>query len=182
MFQRNGNISIAPAGGFVGIGTSTNQPISKLQVVGEAGDNTDLVFLDRYTGSNGLANSAFVTRKARGTQASPSNVLINDGLGGIGMRGYANTGFTTGSNAYVFAYALQNWSGSGTGTRLDFGVTPNTSATVATYMSLTSVQLNVSATKMYVENITVTNLKGTGNDYVCVDASGVFYRSDSACA
>jgi hypothetical protein len=31
-------------------------------------------------------------------------------------------------------------------------------------------------------NITISNLAGTGNDYVCVNSAGTLYRSDSACA
>jgi hypothetical protein len=30
-------------------------------------------------------------------------------------------------------------------------------------------------------NIRVSNLQGTGNDYVCVDANGVLFRSNTAC-
>lgn len=146
----------------LGIGNDT--PISLLQLVGSAGDNTDLAHLDRYVGGNSAALSTLIIRTAGGTPAVPINVPINGGIGGFGVRAYNGTAFTAGSIAYVYAYALQNISGTGTGTRLDFGVTPNGSTTVGTYMRLTSAELNVSAVRAVLNRVDVlTNLSVSGN-------------------
>lgn len=145
-------------GGNFGIGTQT--PLSKLNVVGQAGDDTDLPFIDRYVGSNGAAVSAIILRKARGTLASPSFIWKDDGLGGFGARGYGNTSFSSGSRAYVYSYAGENWTDSSQGTYIAFGTTPLTSNTVAERMRIDNVGNVGIGTTTPAQLLTV---KGTAN-------------------
>jgi len=55
---------------------------------------------------------------------------------------------------------------------------------VITFLQNGSVGIgtNSPTSKLHVNGTITTNLTGTGNDYVCVDANGVLYRSDGVCA
>lgn len=132
----------------LGIGTTT--PLTKFNLVGQAGNETDLPYIDRYTGSNGPAVSAIITRKARGTLTAPTAIKLDDGIGGFGARGYGATGFSSGSRAYFYTYAGENWTDSVQGTYMAFGTTPIGSTTVAEKMRLTGAgYLGIGTTTPY---------------------------------
>jgi hypothetical protein len=65
-------------------------------------------FIDRY--SDDTTAPAIVTRKARGTVASPTSTLSGDVLGSFGSRGYhALGGFVSGASANINIVAAQNF-------------------------------------------------------------------------
>ena len=104
--------------GLAGIGTTT--PISKLNIVGSAVDDTDFIIVDRYGGATSGAGAGVLTRTARGTSASPTAILSDNLIGIFGMRGYDGSAFTSGSRAYFGGYASQNWNSTAQGTYLQW--------------------------------------------------------------
>lgn len=76
----------------------------------------------------GSATPALVTRRANGTQASPSAIQSGDILGVFGGRGYMATGYTPVSRADVQFIATENWSDSANGARIVFATTANGAA------------------------------------------------------
>jgi hypothetical protein len=66
-----------------------------------------------------------LNRRANGTVGSPTTLLANDLIGGVLVRGYNGTAFTTASNGGVYVYAAQNWTTGATGTRIGFETTAN---------------------------------------------------------
>lgn len=77
----------------------------------------------------GIANGAFITRRANGTLAAPSAIQSADNLGVFGARGYMATGYSAASRAAMSFFATENWTDTANGAQIVLGTTPNLSAT-----------------------------------------------------
>lgn len=73
----------------------------------------------------GSATPAFITRRANGTQASPSALQSGDIFGVYGGRGYMATGYSTVTRADIQFWATENWTDSANGARIVFRTTAN---------------------------------------------------------
>lgn len=78
------------------------------------------VYFDGY----GTTGANIILRNSRGTILSPSQVLTNDLLGSIGVRGYTDTGFVGGGKAGVYMYAAENFTATAQGTYMRLETTP----------------------------------------------------------
>lgn len=106
----------------------------QLQIVGE--DTYDLLEIYGYrSGSNPYPGITLYS--ARGTEASPTDILSGDSLINIGGRGYVNGGWST-TKVWIYGAAAENWSAGNTGSYLAFHVTPIGSDIRAEAMRLTS--------------------------------------------
>ena len=110
------NSVIYQCGTSIGIGTTT--PAAAFHSVATSAPGA---FYDVY--SNSLGALPVVFRAARGTPASPSAVQSNDILGGLAVRGYGATAFSTGRGQVMFK-AAENWTDTAQGTYLQFTTTP----------------------------------------------------------
>ena len=76
----------------------------------------------------GSATPALITRRANGTQSSPSAIQSGDIFGVFGGRGYMATGYSGVSRADVQFWATENWTDSANGARIVFATTANGAA------------------------------------------------------
>jgi hypothetical protein len=100
------------------IGVNTTAPAAGFHAVSNA---SPAAFFDVY--SNALGALPVVYRAARGTPASPTAVQANDILGGLAVRGYGATGWSTGRGQVMFR-AAENWTDAANGTYLSMTTTP----------------------------------------------------------
>lgn len=107
------------------LGVCTNTPAARFDAVSE--DATAEIQASRFT--NNAFGAGIIARKARGTQSSPLAVNGGDTLMGFGVRGYDGSAFTVNNRGAIRFRATSNWTGSSTGVKLDFGVTPDGSTT-----------------------------------------------------
>ncbi len=82
--------------GTLSVGVGTVAPASVMHVVTEADDATNDFLLDGFS-SVATAGSEFVTRRARGTAAAPTDVAVGDDLGGVKFFGYRGGVFLEGA-------------------------------------------------------------------------------------
>ncbi len=135
--------------GKVGIGNTT--PSGKLDVSLNAssasstfptqtvlhliGANADNLFMQTDVfGGHGVID----IRRANGTVASPSALLVNDEIGALSFRGYADAASyaSGGGRAAITSYAAENWSSTNMGSYLLFSTTANGSTTLTTGMKI----------------------------------------------
>jgi hypothetical protein len=94
---------------------------------------------DTYTNSATASGSSFIGRRARGTAASPANVVINDVIASFGGRGFGSTGFVIGTQVPgIQIVADENFTDTAQGTRIVFNSTRNAANASVTGMSLDS--------------------------------------------
>jgi len=101
------------------LGLGTTDPQAALHVV--SNNSPPTVFVDQY--ANVLNVMPTINRAARGTPSSPSAVQAGDWLGGVAVRGYGKTGFSTGQGQVLFS-AAENWTDTAHGTYVAFKDTP----------------------------------------------------------
>lgn len=111
-----GNSVVFQAGSSIGVGTAS--PAATFHSVATAAPGA---FFDVY--SNSLAALPVVYRAARGTLLSPSALQTDDILGGLAVRGYGATAFTSGRGQVMFR-AAESWTDTANGTYLQFTTTP----------------------------------------------------------
>jgi hypothetical protein len=126
-------ISVAN-GRFSSVAIATTSPLAPLHASNEGTGNAAQVFFDNYY--TGATSTALIMRKARGTQASPSQTLANDQLGGFSFRGHSGADWL-GTSAGIYAFAAENMSPATAGARLVFNTTPTGAATPLERMRLT---------------------------------------------
>jgi hypothetical protein len=116
-------------GGSIGVNTVT--PLAGFHAVSGA---SPVAYYDVY--SNALGALPVVYRVARGTPSVPAPVQTDDILGGLAVRGYGTTGFSSGRGQVMFK-AAENWTDTANGTYLQFTTTPLGSVTWAERIRVT---------------------------------------------
>jgi hypothetical protein len=111
--------------GNVGIGTTT--PGDKLHIVGAYRADR---FIDNTTGA------LFIGRKARGTEAAPTNVLNGDTLLQLLGRGWVDGDFNTGARVSINLFADEDWTPTALGTAIRFTTTNNGSLSTTIKMTI----------------------------------------------
>ena len=111
----NSVIYQTPAGA---VGVNTTTPAAGFHAVSAT---SPVAYYDVY--SNALGALPVVYRAARGTPSAPTAVQANDILGGLAVRGYGATGFSSGRGQVMFK-AAENWTDNAQGTYLQFTTTP----------------------------------------------------------
>ena len=110
------------ANGRLGIGT--NAPLTPFEVVSTITDGTgNNLTTTLYSGTFAGASGGFQGRKARGTQASPSQVLSGDSIAGFFASGYHSGGNFGANTAVIRFLAAENFTSTSQGTRIDFATT-----------------------------------------------------------
>ncbi len=116
----NYDLSLNPAGGNIGIGTTT--PLSLLHLDG------NIVSMQIRSASDTAGQGiGYIAERSRGTQAAPTAIQADDMIMSLASRGYDGSSFTT--QAAIRSFASQNFTGSNKGTYLTFLTTPNNSTT-----------------------------------------------------
>ena len=124
------------------MGIGTNSPSFKLDVAGTMGVQSSFnltapasaaqLNVTAYT--NGSVGPYLWLTRARGTQSTPSSVLINDMLGGIYFVGRGGSGNDDGSS--IIGYAAEDWGTSNKGSYIQFNTATNTTTTPLTRMHI----------------------------------------------
>ena len=107
------------------IGVGTTSPAAMLHVAGTA---APAALIDVYNDSLGALPLIF--RTARGTPQAPTAVQTGDILGGLAVRAYGATGFSTGRGQVMFK-AAEHWTDAAQGTYLVLATEPLGAATAA---------------------------------------------------
>jgi hypothetical protein len=104
-----------------------------------------------------------VWQRCRNTIASPQVVQSGDQLGSLSFRGYDGSSYT-GSKAFISVVANEAWvAGSNNGTAMTFQVTPNSSTTLTTQLTLTGLSATFASTAIVnVQNTTASSSSTTG--------------------
>jgi hypothetical protein len=118
--------------GNVGIGTTL--PSTNFEVSNALVPTPNAAVLAASYG-NSPANSVFVGRKARGTEAAPTQVLNGDGLVSVNGRGFGTTQF--GGGASITMRATEDYTDTARGGMIQFFTTPNGTTTPTPRMSIT---------------------------------------------
>jgi trimeric autotransporter adhesin len=124
----NSVIYQTPAGS---IGVNTTAPLAGFHAVSGA---SPVAYYDVY--SNALGSLPVVYRAARGTPSVPTAVQVNDILGGMAVRGYGATAWSSGRGQVMYK-AAENWTDAAQGTYLQFTSTPTGSVAWAERMRIT---------------------------------------------
>ena len=145
------SFSINPANGYVGIGTST--PAYALDII-RSGTGGNALKVESY--NNDTLAPAIISRKARGTIASPLAVNAGDILGAVLGAGYATTNFTP-NVVGMLGYAEATFTDTSAPTYIRFDTTPSGSVSRVERMRLdSSGNLGVGTTSP-LEKFQVTN-------------------------
>lgn len=97
--------------GLVGFNTTT--PLGQIHV--SATNEGNVAYYDSYSTNTG---ATIIQRRARGTLASPTAVQSGDILGGITLRGYGTTGFSSNGRVRMNGVTTENWTDSAQGAYL----------------------------------------------------------------
>lgn len=117
---------VVTGAGNVGIGTTV--PSSLLHLVGTA------MAFDRYG-----SNPTLTIRRANGTASAPTQVLSGQTIASVAGNGYSSSGeFTSGSKVRMMFLAAEDFTGTSTGTHLQFETTPIGSTSVTPRVRITS--------------------------------------------
>jgi hypothetical protein len=148
-FTDEGKVYLAiPASGSsqysVGIGTQSPQAI--LHVLYNFGQ---VIRNERISDNNSGPTYRLV--KGRGSLTGPTSVLVNDGLGDFNWQGYHTSGSTqaTSSGTYVgyaarvSATAIENWSSTQRGARINFEVNQSGTTTNVTVVNMLHNSVNI---------------------------------------
>jgi hypothetical protein len=108
--------------GLVGVGTSTPS-LGNIHIVSET--DPAGIGIDAY----GSITPTIVSRRARGTLASPTASQTDDIIYAILARGYGSTGFSSGSRGAIMIKTAQTWTDANNGTHITFETTANNTTT-----------------------------------------------------
>jgi hypothetical protein len=126
MFQADGTDlvnSVMYQNGSNDIGVNTTSPLAPFHV---AAPLAPAAFFDVY--SPVLTALPVVYRAARGTPSAPSAVQTGDILGGLAVRGFGASVFSSGGRGQVVFVAAENWTDAAQGTALLFKTNPTGAA------------------------------------------------------
>jgi hypothetical protein len=106
------------------LGVGTNTPIADIEIVRSTTDGTgNPLFTTLYSGTSAAASGGFIGRKARGSQANPSQIITGDSIAGFFGSGY-HSGGAFGANAVAIRFnAAENYTSTSQGTLIDFATT-----------------------------------------------------------
>lgn len=103
---------------------------SILRIAGLDGQGTP--FVSDSFGSG----SSYVMRRANGTAAVRTGLVLNDVIGQFLCEGWTSAAAYSGIAANIRGIATETWTGAANGSQLDFRTTPNTTNVLATAMSI----------------------------------------------
>ena len=122
-------------------GVNTSNPQFNLHVISVT--DPAAIAVEGY----GVVGVNFIGRRAEGTLASPSALLLNDNFFALQGRGYGATGFSSSSRAYIKFFAAQNWTDTAQGSYISLATTPlNTAATAEAMRILPGGQVGIGTT------------------------------------
>jgi hypothetical protein len=113
------NSVIYQGGGNIGVNTTTPSAAFHLAAVTTTGP---AMYVDSFA-TGVLGTLPMLYRSARGTPVAPSAVQANDILGGLAVRGYGATTWSSGRGQVMYR-AAENWTDTAQGTYLQLTTTP----------------------------------------------------------
>jgi hypothetical protein len=138
----------------LGIGTTTVPTIS-MRAVGN-NNSTSRIAMRGY--SSDANSSAIRVTKFRGTAGAPQAPLSGDSLGKFELAGYGTTSSEGYPQSSLEGVATENWGATARGTKALVKVTPNTTTTQVTALT---IDQNSAAT--FASSVTATSFSGSGS-------------------
>lgn len=144
----------------LGIGTNANI-LARIHLVSTNGVESG-IFVDSFS-PTATQGASIVSRRARGTQGSPSAVQSGDLLGSWGGRGFGSTIFTASSRSKIHFMASENWTDTTQGSRTEFYTTAVGTTNTLLAMTLNDALGMVLAGTATISNLTLSAGSGTLN-------------------
>ena len=138
----------------LGVGTST-VPTIKIRAVGD-NNSTSRIAMRGY--SSDANSSAIRVTKFRGTAGTPQAPQSGDSLGKFELAGYGTTSSEGYPQASIEGIATENWGATARGAKAVIKVTPNTTTT-----QVTALTINQDSTAVFANTVTANGTLLTGN-------------------
>ena len=162
-----GAVPYTGATGAVDLNAKTLTNVSRLGINSTAvpdillrayGDNNSTSRISIRGYSNDANSSSMRVAKFRGTFASPQAPLSGDSLGKFELAGYGTTSSTGYPQASIEGVATENWGATARGAKALIKVTPNTTTT-----QVTALTINQDSTAVFANTVTANGVLLTGN-------------------
>jgi hypothetical protein len=148
----------------LGVGTST-VPTIKIRAVGDNNSSSRIAMRGYSSDAN---SSAIRVTKFRGTFAAPQAPQSGDSLGKFELAGYGTTSSEGYPQASYEGLATEAWGATARGTKAVFKVTPNTTITQVTALT---IDQNSAAT--FGSSVTATSFSGSGSGLTSIPNSAL---------
>jgi hypothetical protein len=162
-----GAVPYTGATGAVDLNAKTLTNVSRLGINSTAvpdillrayGDNNSTSRISIRGYSSDANSSSMRVAKFRGTFASPQAPLSGDSLGKFELAGYGTTSSTGYPQASIEGVATENWGATARGAKALIKVTPNTTTT-----QVTALTINQDSTAVFANTVTANGVLLTGN-------------------
>jgi hypothetical protein len=148
----------------LGVGTST-VPTIKIRAVGDNNSSSRIAMRGYSSDAN---SSAIRVTKFRGTAGAPQAPQSGDSLGKFELAGYGTTSSEGYPQASVEGVATEAWGATARGTKALIKVTPNTTTTQVTALT---IDQNSAAT--FASSVTATSFSGSGSGLTSIPNSAL---------
>ena len=138
----------------LGINTTT-VPTIKIRAVGDNNSGSRIAMRGYSSDAN---SSSIRVSKYRGTVASPQAPLSGDSLGKFELAGYGTTSSDSYPQSSLEGVATENWGATARGAKAVVKVTPNTTTT-----QVTALTINQDSTAVFASTVTANGTLLTGN-------------------
>ena len=138
----------------LGINTTT-VPTIKIRAVGDNNSGSRIAMRGYSSDAN---SSSIRVSKYRGTVASPQAPLSGDSLGKFELAGYGTTSSDSYPQSSLEGVATENWGATARGAKAVVKVTPNTTTT-----QVTALTINQDSTAVFASTVTANGVLLTGN-------------------
>ena len=138
----------------LGVNTTT-VPTIKIRAVGDNNSGSRIAMRGYSSDAN---SSSIRVSKYRGTVASPQAPLSGDSLGKFELAGYGTTSSDSYPQSSLEGVATENWGATARGAKAVVKVTPNTTTT-----QVTALTINQDSTAVFASTVTANGVLLTGN-------------------
>ena len=160
----------------LGVNTTT-VPTIKIRAVGD-NNSTSRIAMRGY--SSDANSSSIRVSKFRGSVAAPQAPLSGDSLGKFELAGYGTTSADAYPQSSLEGVATENWGATARGAKAVIKVTPNTTITQVTALTINQDSTAVFANTVTANGVLLTGNTGTVTSVAATAGTCLLYTSDAA--